>query len=148
MKGTRVCSKMLPYSSAFIIPSKMQMLVAPRKLIPAHTWTLIGCLALYRKIIKFSYRNNYYYYLGLSLGGCPILLQEWRRWVSSCTLLSSDHITSSKHTSFWDSAKLAVAHISLFSLLTLRINWQYALPLNVHPNSVRQRSTVRRLTVS
>ena len=35
-------------------------------------------------------------YLGFSLGGCPTFRQAKRRWVSSCTVVSSVHTTSLK----------------------------------------------------
>ena len=45
-KGSRVCSIMLTYKTASIIPSKMYIPVRPLRLIPAHTWTLTRCFAL------------------------------------------------------------------------------------------------------
>ena len=39
------------YSGAFMIPSKMQIPVVPWRLMPAHTWTFTGCLALYKELI-------------------------------------------------------------------------------------------------
>ena len=44
MNGRRVVSRIRQYSSASIIPSNMHTLVAPFRLIPAHTCTLSECL--------------------------------------------------------------------------------------------------------
>ena len=44
--GTSVRSRMLVYSGAFIFPSKMQIPHRPRRLMPLHTGTFTGCLAL------------------------------------------------------------------------------------------------------
>ena len=47
---------MSTYISGFIIPSKMQMFVVPFQLIPAQTWTLVGCFGrgLYRGFCLFA----------------------------------------------------------------------------------------------
>ena len=42
--GRRATCTILTYIAASIIPSKMQISVAPCHPIPAHTWTLTGCL--------------------------------------------------------------------------------------------------------
>ena len=42
-KRTRVVSRMLQKRTASMMPSKMQIFVAPCLLIPPQTWTLIGC---------------------------------------------------------------------------------------------------------
>lgn len=96
-KGSSVACNMSVYKFAFMIPSKMQMPVAPFKLIPAQMWTFTGCLALRNN-------NNYYAcfcffckaYLGFGLGTVPCLWQQNRRCVSCCTVHSSVKITSLK----------------------------------------------------
>jgi len=81
-------------------------------------------------------------YRGLFLGGSPSLQQHRRLCVSSWTLHSSVKITLAKLSLLCSRAKS-----SLFCLLTSRMSWQYALPLNVHPNDVLQRRMVRRFRV-
>ena len=78
-------------------------------------------------------------YLGLFLGGSPRLRQQKRRCDCNCTVHSSVQTTRLKSRSTFSRA-----HASLFSLFAWRINWQYALPRNVHPKEVLQRKTVRR----
>ena len=46
--GISVASNISVYKAAFIFPSKIQIDVAPRTLISAHTWTFSGCLALHK----------------------------------------------------------------------------------------------------
>ena len=43
--GNRVCLKTSTYCSASMDPSNVHMLVAPFKLMPAHTWTFTECLS-------------------------------------------------------------------------------------------------------
>ena len=50
-KGRRVCSRMSVYSHLSIIPSKTHIPVLPCTLIPAHTFTFVGCLALQRESV-------------------------------------------------------------------------------------------------
>ena len=88
-------------------------------------------------------RNSLYTYLGLFLGGSPRLWQQNRRCVSSCMLLSSDQMTSSKPFVSKASLMFAVAHSHRFTLLASRMIWQYALPRNVQPSACLQRRTVR-----
>ena len=45
-KERSVLSNIMVYKGPFIFPSKMQIPVLPRQLIPAQTWTFGGCLAL------------------------------------------------------------------------------------------------------
>lgn len=52
--GRSALSKICMNRGAFILPSKTQISVAPCQLIPAHTWTLTGCLALKRKANELS----------------------------------------------------------------------------------------------
>ena len=47
MNGSRILSNMLVYRNLSMIPSKIQIWVLPCLLMPAHTWTFTGCLALY-----------------------------------------------------------------------------------------------------
>ncbi len=102
MKGTSVTSKMFTYRSAFMIPSKMQTVVAPFQLIPPHTWTFTGCFGL-----------------GLFRGFWPFLRQQKRRCVSSCTLVSSVQMTSSN-----GSPRYCWAHSKRFCLFTSLMSWQ------------------------
>lgn len=101
-KGSKVFRNISTYRGASIIPSKMQISVEPIQLIPAHTWTFIGCFGL-----------------GLFLGGSPLFLQQNLLWVSSCTVVSSVQTTFSKS---W--AMLSLAHCNRFSLLACLISWQ------------------------
>ena len=50
--GRRATCRILTYIAASIIPSKMQISVAPCHPIPAHTWTLTGCL--HKIVMKVS----------------------------------------------------------------------------------------------
>ena len=51
INGSNVRSSMFTYSGAFIIPSKMHIWVGPFLLMPAQTWTFVGCFALREKEI-------------------------------------------------------------------------------------------------
>lgn len=121
MNGRSVLSSISMNNSDFMIPSKMQMPVLPLELIPAHTWTIVGCFGL-----------------GLGLGASPRFLHANLRWLSSCTVHSSVQITSSNDCPRWRRAQSY-----RFFLLTSLINWLYALPLNVHPRVVQHLKTVR-----
>lgn len=46
IKGNKPVLIISTYNSEFMIPSKITMFVGPFKLMPAQTWTLIGCLGL------------------------------------------------------------------------------------------------------
>ena len=78
MKGRRVLRKISQYNVASIFPSNMHAPVAPFLLIPTQTCTSTGCLGR-----------------GFGRGFMPSFLQQERWWVSSCTLVSSLHMTSS-----------------------------------------------------
>ena len=92
---------------------------APCQLIPPQTCTLMGCFGR-----------------GLDFGFCPFFLQQNRRWISICTVVSSLQITFSKL-----SPRHSLAHWTRFSLLGSRINWQYAAPRDVKPSSRRPLKT-------
>ncbi len=98
----------------------MHIPVAPRRLILAQTCTFSECFGL-----------------GLGRGASPCILKQNLLCIFICMVHSSVYITSSK-VSFW----CALAHSYLFNLLGSRINWQYALPRNVHPRMDLHRSTV------
>ena len=51
INGSNVRSSMFTYSGAFIIQSKMHIWVGPFLLMPAQTWTYVGCVALREKEI-------------------------------------------------------------------------------------------------
>ena len=118
--GRSATCRILTYIAASIIPSKMQISVAPCHPIPAHTCTLTGCLAR-----------------GFGRGYSPFFLQQNLSWHSSCTDNSSVHKTSSKLSWRW-----ARAHSRRFSLFTWRISWQYADPQYLQPSSHRARKIV------
>ena len=110
----------IPSTSSAFVFGFVSTLVAPFKLIPAHTCTLTGCFAF-----------------GLFFGASPILRQQNRRWDSSCTVHSSVQMTSLKSKSVF-----YIAHSSRFCLLTVRISWQYDEPLKVQPRMVLHRRIV------
>ena len=122
INGNKVLSRICTNSGAFSLPSNMHTAVGPRMLIPAHMCTFSGCLGL-----------------GLFPGGSPLFLQQNRRWDSACMEHSLVKITLLKF-----SPRICRAKVSLFSLFTPRISWQYELPLNVHPREILQRRTVQR----
>ena len=118
--GRSATCRILMYIAASIIQSKMQISVVPCHPIPAHTCTLMGCLAW-----------------GFGWGGSPFFLQQNLLWHSSCTDDSSVHKTSSKLSGRW-----ARAHSRRFSLFAWRISWQYADPRYVQPSSHRAHKIV------
>ena len=61
------------------------------------------------------------------------------QWFSNCTVVSSVHITSEK-----SALRFSWHQVSLFSLLTSLISWQYAEPRNVQPSYLQQRRIVVR----
>jgi len=111
-KVRRVRLKIWQNKGAFIFPSKIHMPVAPFLLIPAETWTFVGCLGR-----------------GLGRGLSPSFRQQYLLSLSNWILASSVQITSSKFS--W---RFLWAHSSHFSRFTLLISWQYAEPQYTHPN--------------
>ena len=83
-----------------MVPSKMQIPVAPFLLIPAHICTFVGCFGC-----------------GLGRGFSPSFLQQYRRLQSDCILDSLLHMTSSKLL-----LSLARAHSSRFCLFSFLIS--------------------------
>ena len=78
--GMSVLSRISVYSGAFIMPSNMQIPVAPWRLMPAHTWTFTGCLALHREWmsqllvhIPLLYMTNHNFFL--CIYACTYMLQ-------------------------------------------------------------------------
>ena len=83
--------------------------------------------------------TQYSTYLGLYLGGFPILRQKWLLWVLK---LSSVHTTSLKP--LLASHRLFIAHWSRFALLTpwTGVHGSAGNPLNANPNCSQQRRIV------
>ena len=57
-KDRSVQSKIMVYKGPFIFPSKMQIAVLPRQLIPAPTWPFGGCLTL-EKMCLHTWKIHY-----------------------------------------------------------------------------------------
>ena len=104
--GRRALSKIWVYRVASIFPSKIHISVGPYYPIPAHSWTLTGCLVS-----------------GFGRGHTPFFLQQNLLGVSSCMAVSSVQTTFVNSSLSWSQA-----HFSRFSLLASRISWQYADP--------------------
>ena len=97
-----------------------------------------------RPFSTYSGPNMKFYWVlwaGFKTAGPPIFLNEWCRWLSSCTVVSSVQITSQKPL-LTASVKLSQAHIKRLILFCRQISWQYFDPLKVHPNIERQRMKV------
>ena len=55
INGSKPTLRISTKSGASIMPSKMMISLGPLRLMPAHTWTLMGCLALFDKITYLYY---------------------------------------------------------------------------------------------
>ena len=98
--GRRATCRICTYIGASIMPSKTH---APCHPIPAHTCTFTGCFAQ-----------------GFGWGRSPFFLQQNLLWHSSCTVVSSDHTTSS--------VVMKVSTSSFEPFLFVRLTNQLAVP--------------------
>ena len=111
MKGSRECSRILVYLVAISLPSNITTFVAPLFEIPAHMCTFKVCLGL-----GFNF-------LGCQRSvDCGVLFEPMirlKRW---------HYQTVPFCLRTW-----SLVHSNLFSILTLRISWQYRGGVLVHP---------------
>ena len=104
-KGNRVDSKIsATKNGAFMMPSKISTCVGPRLLMPAHTWTLIGCFTV-----------------GFIFAGSPILRKQSFPCCSIQTLDSSVKTTLSNCSFVVCSILQKSSRLMRFRSLT---NWQ------------------------
>ena len=99
INGRRFLLRISTYVSAFIVPSKIHILVLPCQLIPPHTRNFMGCFGR-----------------GLFLGFAPFFQQQNLSCDSSWMVDSSSFRRHER------------AHSYLFNLFCSRIIWQYAAP--------------------
>ena len=90
--GNSVCCMISTYTGVSIIPSKTQIPVLPRILIPAHMWTLVGCIVKMMTSCTVLYIVCTWLNLGLLFGGCPSYwwncktMKYWHKCIKFCIL--------------------------------------------------------------